>query len=230
MIFRQLFDSESSTYTYLLADDKTKEALLIDSVKEQSERDKKVINELGLKLKYLLETHVHADHITGVAKMKEYFSESKSVIYQSSGVECADIFVKDGDKIFIGQIQIDIIYTPGHTNGDVSYYTNGMVFSGDILLIRGCGRTDFQEGSPDQLYDSVNQKLFTLPDETIVYPAHDYKGMTSSSIAEEKNYNPRLANKTKKDFVEIMNNLNLPYPKKINESLPANLKCGRTNI
>ena len=227
MIFRQLFDSESSTYSYLLADEKTKEAVLIDSVTEQSERDIKIIKELGLSLKYLLETHVHADHITGVAKIKEIFSSVKSVIYQSAGPECADILVKDGDEISIGEIKIKVFYTPGHTNGDVSYYVDGKVFTGDALLIRGCGRTDFQEGSPEKLYKSVTEKLFTLPENTLVYPAHDYKGLSCSSIFEEKNYNPRLANKTKEEFVEIMNNLKLPYPKKIKESLPANLKCGK---
>lgn len=227
MLFRQLFDFETSTYTYLLADEETKEAVLIDSVLEQAERDKKLINELGLKLKYLMETHVHADHITGVSKLKEFFPEAKSVVHQSGGTKCTDIYTKDGDEFKFGDYTIKVFSTPGHTDGCVSYYTDGKIFTGDALLIRGCGRTDFQNGSSEKLYDSVTQKIFTLPENTLIYPGHDYKGHECSSVYEEKNFNPRLSGKSKAEFTEIMNNLKLDYPKKIKESVPANLQCGK---
>ncbi|MFN8575733.1 MAG: MBL fold metallo-hydrolase [Candidatus Sericytochromatia bacterium] len=228
MIFRQMFDAETSTYTYLLGDEKTKEAVLIDSVLEQVERDKKIINELGLNLKYLMETHVHADHITGISKLKESFPEAKSILFNDSGNICSDIYSNDNDDFEFGEYKIKVLSTPGHTNGCVSYYTNGMVFTGDALLIRGCGRTDFQNGSAEKLYNSITSKIFTLPDETIIYPGHDYKGLESSTVHEEKTFNPRLT-KSKEDFVELMNNLNLPYPKKIQESVPANIVSGDIN-
>ncbi|MFN4152607.1 MAG: MBL fold metallo-hydrolase [Candidatus Sericytochromatia bacterium] len=227
MIFRQLFDTETSTYTYLLADEKTKEAMLIDSVLEKVDRDLKLIEQLGLNLKYLAETHVHADHITGVAKIKEKHSNAKSILFKNSGVICADILSEDGQEFNLGEYSVKVLSTSGHTDGCVSYYTNGMVFTGDALLIRGCGRTDFQQGSPEKLYDSVTQKIFTLPENTLIYPGHDYNGFTCSSVYEEKNFNPRLANKTKEEFANIMNNLNLAYPKKIDVAVPANLVCGQ---
>jgi sulfur dioxygenase len=228
MIFRQLFDAESWTYTYLLADPNTHEAILIDSVQEQAERDAKVLHELGLTLKYLLETHVHADHITGVSKLKGIYPTAQSVVSERAGASCADIKVNDKDHIQVGSIVIQVLATPGHTDGCVSYYTDGKVFTGDALLIRGCGRTDFQQGDAGRLYDSVTRQLFTLPDETLVYPAHNYIGLTCSSIGEEKHHNPRLGeHKNREEFISIMNNLNLPYPKKIMESVPANLECGR---
>lgn len=230
MIFRQLYDQETSTYTYLLADEDTKEAIIIDSVIEQVERDKKLINELGLKLKYILETHVHADHITGAASLKTYFPDAQTVVHNEGGAECADLHSTDGMELKFGNQSIKVLSTPGHTNGCVSYYTDGMVFTGDALLIRGCGRTDFQQGDPGKLYDSVTQKVFTLPDNTTIYPGHDYKGLTSSSVWEEKTFNPRLANKTREEFTLIMNSLDLPYPKKIQESVPANLKCGNVKL
>lgn len=229
MIFRQLFDAESSTYTYLLADPVTGEAALIDSVQEQAERDAKVLRELGLTLKYLLETHVHADHITGVSKLKQIFPEAQSVVSEQAGAACADLKVKDRDRLWVGSIAIEVLTTPGHTDGCLSYYTDGKVFTGDALLIRGCGRTDFQQGDPGRLYDSVTTQLFSLPDETLVYPAHNYIGLTCSSIGEEKQHNPRLGqHKNRDEFIQIMDNLHLPYPKKIMESVPANLLCGRT--
>ncbi len=227
MLFRQLFDCESSTYTYLLASEETKEAVLVDSVINNVQRDVNLIKELGLKLKYLMETHVHADHITGVSEIKKHFPEAKSIVHKDCGAPCVDIPVDDGDEIILGEIKIKVIYVPGHTNSCVAYYVNNLVFTGDALMIRGCGRTDFQCGSAETLYHSVTEKLFTLPEETIIYPAHDYKGISCSSIREEKHFNPRFANKTKEEFIDIMNNLNLPFPKKIKESLPANLQCGK---
>lgn len=226
MIFRQLFDSESCTYTYLLADELSREAALIDTVREQAERDARVLRELDLELKYLLETHVHADHITGVSALKQHFPKAQSVVSRLGGAPCANILSEDGQILQLGQLEIKVLATPGHTNGCVCYLSEGRVFTGDTLLIRGCGRTDFQEGDPGKLYDNITRKLFTLPDETLVYPGHNYIGLTASSIWEEKRHNPRLAGKTREEFIAIMNGLNLPYPKKIKESVPANLKCG----
>lgn len=231
LIFRQLFDtSGSSTYTYLLGDPVSKEAVLIDPVKEMVDRDLAVVNDLGLKLKYAINTHCHADHITGSGDLKAKVTGLQSVIAESSGAR-ADVHIKHGDVISFGAdsnvINLEVRATPGHTDGCVSYVCDNMVFTGDALLIRGCGRTDFQGGSSEKLYDSVRTQLFELPDETLVYPAHDYKGRMVSTIGEEKELNPRLGlKKTKEEFVEIMSNLNLAYPKKIDESLPANLKCG----
>lgn len=230
MLFRQLFDYDTWTYTYLLADEQTREAVLIDSVAEQAERDARLLRELDLKLVYLLETHVHADHITGVDRLKALFPDARSVVSEYGGASCADVLVKDGDVVKIGQIQIAVLATPGHTDGCVSYYTEGRVFTGDALLIHGCGRTDFQQGDAGKLYDSVTGKLFTLPPETLVYPAHNYVGLTVSSIAEEIRFNPRLAQTSREAFIALMNNLNLPYPKKIMESVPANLNCGRIPV
>lgn len=229
MIFRQLFDKETSTYTYILADEESREAVLIDSVYEQVERDSVLLQELGLKLKYLLETHVHADHVTGVSQMKKHFPQAQSAFSHQSGVQGADIFLKEEDTLQFGKYNLRAIEVPGHTNGCMAYYTEangGMVFTGDALLIRGCGRTDFQQGDPGMLYDSI-QKLFALPENTSLYPGHNYKGLTSSSIVEEKEHNPRLAHKSKAEFIEIMSNLNLSQPKQIDIAVPANLLCGQ---
>lgn len=224
--FRQLFDQETSTYTYLLFDGDTKEGILIDSVIEQVERDAKLVNELGVKLVYTLDTHVHADHITGASKLREKLG-CKFVLGAGAGIECADHLVKDGEELEFSGHKIKALATPGHTDSCTSYVIEDKVFTGDTLFIRGCGRTDFQQGSPERLWDSVHNQLFSLPETTKVYPGHDYKGMMSSTIAEEKALNPRLGgSKTKAEFVELMNNLNLPYPKKIDASLPANLACG----
>ena len=231
MIFRQLFDtSGSSTYTYLLGCPITKEAVLIDPVKEMVERDLAVVEGLGLTLKYAINTHCHADHITGSGDLKKKIPELKSIISKDSGAR-ADMYVQHGDIISFGAkgnpINLEVRATPGHTDGCVSYVCDNMVFTGDALLIRGCGRTDFQQGSSEKLFESVRNQLFVLPDETFVYPAHDYKGRTVSTIAEEKALNPRLGvAKSKEEFVEIMANLKLDYPKRIDEALPANLKCG----
>lgn len=226
MIFRQLFDSDTSTYTYLLADPDTKKGVLIDSVKDQVNRDLKLINELGIELVYLLETHVHADHVTGAGDIRKT-TGAKIVFGADAKVPGADVNAKDGDKLTFGRIFIQVISTPGHTDGCTSYLIEEKLFTGDAMLIRGCGRTDFQQGSAEGLWESVTGKLFTLPDTTEVYPAHDYHGLTVSSIEEEKKYNARLGGgKTKEEFIKIMDNLNLAKPKYIDIALPANMKCG----
>jgi len=225
-MFRQLFDRESCTYTYLLADTLTKEAVLIDPVIELSERDASLVKQLDLKLKFVMNTHVHADHITGTGRMKKLLPGVKSVISANSGGE-ADVLVKDGDKISFGGHSLEVAETPGHTAGCVTYINRevGCAFTGDTLMIRGCGRTDFQGGSASTLYKSVWSRILTMPDNTVLYPAHDYKGQTATTVGEEKQFNPRLT-KTEEEFVTLMGNLNLAYPKKIDESLPANMVCG----
>ena len=226
MKIRQLFDQDTWTYTYLLWDEATKEAAIIDSVKEKLDRDVKYIQDLGLNLKYSLETHVHADHVTASGLLRNKLGV-KTAVHADGGASCADIKIKDGDVFKLGNQEIKALHTPGHTNGDVSYYIDGYVFTGDALLIRACGRTDFQQGSSETLYNSITQKLFTLPDDTVVYPGHDYDGFTSSTIGEEKALNPRLQNnKPKEDFMAIMDNMNLPKPKRIDIAVPGNLNCG----
>jgi len=230
MLFRQLFDPDSSTYTYLLADEETREAVIIDSVLEQVDRDLGLIADLGLKLVYALDTHVHADHVTGLSQLKER-TGCTTILSERAGVSCADRLVKDGDRIRFGGQELEVLETPGHTNGCLSFVTGDrrMVFTGDALLIRGTGRTDFQQGDAHQLYRSVTEKIFRLPASTLVFPGHDYKGRTASSIGEEKRLNPRLGEgRTEASFVELMAGLGLPYPKKIDVALPANLKCGST--
>jgi len=226
-IFYQLFEHESSTYSYLIADPRTKEAALIDPVIETVDRDLKLIEELGLKLKYVLDTHVHADHITGAGEIRGR-TGAKSAVSRDANVDCVDIPLSDGEELSLGEMKIKAISTPGHTDSCMSFVFDGKVFTGDALLIRGCGRTDFQQGSSDKLYESVHQKLFSLPDDTQVYPAHDYRGQTVSTIALEKRFNPRLGmNKSKSDFIKTMSELKLANPKKIHEALPANLACGK---
>jgi len=227
LIFRQLFEARSSTYTYLLADAVTKEAILIDPVVDTAERDAQFIRDLGLTLKFGLNTHVHADHITGTGKLKELLPGSQSVIAAVSTAK-ADVHLQDYEAVSFGSRKVYAVRTPGHTVGCMSYVLDdcSAVFTGDALLIRGCGRTDFQGGSAETLYDSVHLKLFNcLPDTCAVFPAHDYKGQTQSSIGEERRLNPRLT-KTKPEFVDIMNNLNLARPAQIDVAVPANLVCG----
>ena len=226
IIFYQLFEAESSTYTYIIADKKTREAVIIDPVLKTVDRDLKLIKELELKLVYVLDTHIHADHITGAGEIRKR-THAKTAVSAEAEVKCADISLLDGQELFIGDKKIIALATPGHTNTCVSYYIAGMLFSGDTLLIRGCGRTDFQQGSSDKLYDSVHQKLFNLLDETLVYPGHDYHGQTVSTIALEKKFNPRLAESISRDeFKKIMIGLKLELPKKIQEAVSANLACG----
>ncbi|KAL0127162.1 hypothetical protein PUN28_005444 [Cardiocondyla obscurior] len=225
-LFRQLFDPISSTYTYLLADVNNKEAILIDPVIEWVDRDKTIVEELGLKLKYALNTHMHADHITGTGHLKHLLPDCKSMISRTSGAK-ADIFLEPYDQVQFGRHQLRVLPTPGHTEGCVTYVCDeqGIAFTGDALLIRGCGRTDFQGGSATILYKSVHEKIFTLPRNYRLYPAHDYNGRTVTTVAEEKALNPRLS-KSQEEFVQIMNNLNLPYPKMIDKAVPANKVCG----
>ncbi|HAG92304.1 MAG TPA: Zn-dependent hydrolase [Bdellovibrionales bacterium] len=225
-LFYQLFEHESSTYTYVIGDASTKEVAVIDPVKETLERDLQFLKEMNFKVKYVLETHVHADHITSASSLRSELG-AKVGLSEGSKVDCADMLLKDGQELELGAYKVKALTTPGHTDSCMSYVFEGNVFTGDALLIRGCGRTDFQQGSPEKLFESVRTKLFALPDETRVYPAHDYKGKTSSSIGEEKNLNPRLKlSNSFEDFKAIMDNLNLAHPKKIKESLPANMKCG----
>lgn len=225
--FHQLFEPESSTYTYIIADKKTGEAAIIDPVLETVDRDVKLIEELGLKPIYVLDTHIHADHITGAGELKKRLNIKTAVSAQAE-VACVDIPLHDGQELMLGEKSIRVIATPGHTNTCLSFAFAGMVFTGDALLIRGCGRTDFQQGNAEELYHSVHDKLFKLPDDTIVYPGHDYRGLTSSTIGVEKRHNARLSEKTSlADFKKIMSELNLANPKKIHEAVPANLACGR---
>jgi sulfur dioxygenase len=229
MLLRQLFDAETCTYTYLLADEETREAVLIDPVLEQLDRDLELVGELGLELVNVLETHVHADHVTGASLLRAR-TGARTVVSRDGGAPCADVLVGDGDVIRFGKHSLEVRATPGHTDGCVTYVTadQTMAFTGDALLIRGCGRTDFQQGDPRTLYRSVHGKILTLPDACAIYPAHDYKGRTRSTVGEEKALNPRLGGgKTKDEFVAIMEGLDLAYPKKIDVALPANVRCGR---
>ncbi|XP_052003130.1 persulfide dioxygenase ETHE1, mitochondrial-like [Xyrauchen texanus] len=230
VLFRQLFEAESSTYTYLLADRDSREAVLIDPVLETVDRDLKLISDLGLTLTVAANTHCHADHITGTGLLKKKVVGLKSAISKHSGAT-ADILLSDGDQIAFGKHCLTVRETPGHTDGCVTYVTGDhcMAFTGDALLIRGCGRTDFQQGCPKRLYESVHKRIFTLPGHCFIFPAHDYKGQTVSTVDEEKKFNPRLT-KTMDEFVNIMNNLNLPKPKKIDISVPANLVCGLHDV
>lgn len=226
MFVRQLFDRDTWTYTYLVADPANKEAAIIDPVKEQFDRDAQLIEELGFNLKYVLETHVHADHITSSGKLRDRFG-AKVVLQEASNANCADILAKDGDVLTLGDKEIKVMHTPGHTDADATFQIEGAVFTGDALFVRGCGRTDFQAGSTESLYSSIHDKIFSLPDETLIYPGHDYKGHTVSTVGEEKAYNPRLgAGKDLEAFAEIMDNLNLPAPARLKESLPGNMRCG----
>jgi glyoxylase-like metal-dependent hydrolase (beta-lactamase superfamily II)/rhodanese-related sulfurtransferase len=228
-IFRQLFDPQSSTYTYLLADSGTSEAVLIDPVFEQVARDAALIRELGLKLLYTLETHVHADHVTGASALKERLG-SRIALAAESGAEGADRYLKDRDRIAFGKRYLQVRATPGHTHGCLTFVMDdeGMAFTGDCVLIRGCGRTDFQQGNPREMYRSVHAQIFSLPETCLLYPAHDYRGLTVTSVAEERRFNPRLGGQlSEDDFVGYMDNLGLAHPKQIDIAVPANLKCGQ---
>ena len=229
LIFRQLFDPQSSTYTYLLADSESAEAVLIDPVFEQAGRDAALIRELGLTLTWTLETHVHADHVTAGSLLKERLG-SKIALSDQSGAEGADRYLKDRDTMAFGKRYLTARATPGHTNGCLTYVLDNeaMAFTGDCLLIRGCGRTDFQQGSARSMYRSLHTQIFSLPGACLLYPAHDYRGLTVTSVAEEKQFNPRVGGElSEDDFVGYMKNLGLPHPKQIDIAVPANMKCGR---
>ncbi|MFZ5482070.1 MAG: MBL fold metallo-hydrolase [Myxococcota bacterium] len=227
LLFRQLWDPVSSTYTYLLADPDTREAALVDPVVEELDAYVELLRALRLRLVFTLETHVHADHVTAAGHLRERFG-SRSVVHADAGAACADVKVRDGDHVRVGKLDVEVRYTPGHTNGDVSYVLADRVLTGDCLLINGCGRTDFQGGDAGRLYDSVHAQLFTLPPDTLVFPAHDYNGNTVSTIRQEMAKNARLGGgRSREDFVRLMGELRLPYPKKIDVALPANQACGR---
>jgi len=229
MIFRQLFDLQSSTYSYLLADAATREAVLIDPVFEQARRDAALIRELDLALICTLETHVHADHVTGAWLLKQKLG-SRIALSAASGAEGADRLLKHGAWLSFGARNLEVRATPGHTDGCVSYVLDdqSMAFTGDAVLIRGCGRTDFQQGDARRLFRAVHDQLFSLPDDCVLYPAHDYRGLTASSVGEERRYNPRLGGGVlEDDFVGYMRHLGLSHPKQIAVAVPANLRCGR---
>jgi glyoxylase-like metal-dependent hydrolase (beta-lactamase superfamily II)/rhodanese-related sulfurtransferase len=229
LIFRQLFDPQSSTYTYLLADGESRAALLIDPVFEQAPRDLALLRELGLTLVATLETHVHADHVTGAWLLKER-AGSRIALAKASGAVGADLFLEDGDRVPFGRRALEVRATAGHTNGCVTYVLDdeSRAFTGDALLIRGTGRTDFQQGDARALYRAVHARIFTLPEACLLYPGHDYRGLTVTSVGEEKKFNPRLGGSlSEDDFVGYMRNLGLPHPKQIDIAVPANLKCGR---
>ena len=226
MNIRQLFDRNSSTYSYLVWDETTREAAIIDSVREQLARDTRLIRELDLQLKFALETHVHADHITASGLLRERFG-CRVGVHNRVGSDCPDIKLNDEDRIPLGEQQLEVLYTPGHTDTDVCYLGDGMVFTGDILLIHGSGRTDFQSGDAARSYDSITGRLFTLPEETVVYPAHDYNGFTASTIGEEKRFNPRLGGgKSREAYIELMQGMALDKPGLIDIAVPGNQACG----
>lgn len=230
MIFRQLVEPTSSTYTYLVACDETREAALIDPVLETVDRDLALLRELGLTLKYTVETHIHADHVTGAARLREA-TGSKAAVPERSGAAHVDVPVREGEPLVVGKLRLEPLHVPGHTDDHHAYLLRSSdcarLFTGDALMIDGCGRTDFQNGDASTLYRSVHEKLFTLPDDTLVYPGHDYQQRFVSSIGQEKARNPRLGGgKTVEEFVEIMSSLNLPRPKKIDVAVPANRECG----
>jgi len=227
-IFRQLFDEGSSTYTYLLGDSVTGDAVLIDPVFEQVSRDIALLRELSLSLKFVLDTHCHADHITAAWLLRDQVS-CEIAISRKAGVKGATLYLADGDEVRFGNRALKVLLTPGHTEGCATFVLDDMskAFTGDTVLIRGCGRTDFQQGSPSILYRSVHEKIFTLPLTTTLYPGHDYRGLSSTSVAEERAHNPRLGGQvSEEDFTGYMNNLGLAYPERIDTALPANLLCG----
>ncbi|MEY3013422.1 MAG: mitochondrial domain protein [Pseudomonadota bacterium] len=229
MLFRQLFDPQSSTYTYLLADATSGEAILIDTVFEQHLRDLAMLRELGLRLRYVLDTHVHADHITGAWRLRDA-TGCHIGLSASAGAEGADLLLRHGDRVVVGGVGLTARATPGHTDGCMSYVTDALdcAFTGDALLIRGAGRTDFQQGDAATLYRSVREQIFSLPPDCRLYPGHDYAGRTMTTVAEERAHNPRLGDVVREqDFVGFMANLGLPHPKRMADAVPANLRCGK---
>lgn len=226
MIFRQFFEPVSSTYTYLFGCEETGNAILVDPVLPAWQRDVAVLNELGLKLVYTVETHVHADHITSALRLKR--EVGSGIAYpEVARLACADMFIEDGRAFRVGSIELTPLYTPGHTDDHFAYVIGDRVLTGDALLIDGCGRTDFQNGDAATLYKSVHTKLFSLPDDTLVYPAHDYSDRRVSTIAQERKRNPRLGGgRSLDEFLAVMRELRLPYPKFIDHAVPGNRECG----
>ena len=232
MLFRQLFEPTASAFTYLVACGETGAAALIDPVLETVDRDLALLGELGLTLHYTVETHIHADHVTGAAELRRR-TGSKAAVPQKSNADNDDVEVHEGEPIPIGTLRLEPLYTPGHTDDHHCYFLDvpgsPRVFTGDALLIDGCGRTDFQNGDAATLYRSVHEKIFSLPDDTLVYPGHDYQGRRVSSVAQERARNPRLGGgKAVEEFVAIMAALNLPHPKMMDVAVPANRECGET--
>jgi len=225
MIFRQLFDSVSGTYSYLLASRHGGEALILDPVLEKADRYCQLLRELDLRLVKAVDTHLHADHVTGLGELRDR-TQCITIMGEQSKADVVSMRVSDGDKVTIEGLSLDVMYTPGHTDDSYSYLMGDRVFTGDTLLIRGTGRTDFQNGSARAQYDSIFNRLLKLPEETLVYPAHDYKGDTVSTIGEEKRYNPRLQVHSVDEYVELMNNLHLPNPKMMDVAVPANMHVG----
>ena len=229
MIFRQLFDSESSTYSYLLGDEKTKQAMLIDAVLRSTAQTLLLIEQLGLRLHIAIDTHTHADHVTGLGALRDQ-TGCTTMMGEQAVAHCLSAKFKDGDQITLGNIILEVIYTPGHTDDSYSFYlasdTTGMPFTGDTLLIRGTGRTDFQNGDAQQQYNSLFNRLLLLPDNCKVYPGHDYKGWTVSSIGEEKRNNPRLQIADQAEYIGLMESLDLPNPKLMDIAVAANQACG----
>ena len=228
LIFKQLFERESCTYTYLIADSKTKEAAIIDAVNIMIERDTALLKELELDLKFIIETHIHADHITSACPLKKYYPKARIVMGMENvdAEACSDIMASEGHILNIGKYEITAIETPGHTLGCMSYLVENKVLTGDALFIRSTGRCDFQGGSAESLYESI-QKLYKLPDSTEVYPAHDYNGLSVSTIGEEKKFNSMIRESDdRKTFIDNVNNLDLALPKKIKVAVPANQSCG----
>ena len=225
MIFRQLFDSVSGTYSYLMASRRGGEALIIDPVLEKVDRYLQLVKELDLKLVKAVDTHIHADHITGLGALRDR-THCITVMGENAKVDVVSMRVTEGDTLTIEGLSMDVLYTPGHTDDSYSFLMRDRVFTGDTLLIRGTGRTDFQNGSARAQYDSLFGKLLKLPEETMVYPAHDYKGDTVSTIGEEKRYNPRLQVKSVDEYVDLMSKLNLPNPKMMDVAVPANMRVG----
>ncbi|NNC23562.1 MBL fold metallo-hydrolase [Salinisphaera sp. USBA-960] len=233
MLFRQFFDPDSSTYTYLFASAPGREAVIIDPVKTQAEQYLTAINQLDLSLVKAIDTHIHADHVTALGDLRDT-TGCMSMMGEYTQAECVSTHVRDGEIVDTDGVQLQALYTPGHTDESFSFVLRPSapqaVFTGDVLLIRSSGRTDFQNGDPGLSWDSINERLFTLPEETMVYPAHDYKGWTASSIGEEKHHNPRLAGTSRQQYIEIMNNLNLANPKMMDVAVPANLACGQISV
>ncbi len=231
MLFRQFYDAVSSTYTYLIASGAGRDALIIDPVKDQVAQYLTAIDQLGLRLVRAIDTHTHADHVTGLGDLRDA-TGCITLMGEFTRAECVSAHVRDGDFIDVDGIRLQALYTPGHTDESFSFVLNPVqpqaVFTGDVLLIRGSGRTDFQNGSPEKSWDSIVERLFKLPEATLLYPAHDYKGWTVSTIGEEKRHNPRLAGKSRDQYIEFMRGLKLANPQMMDIAIPANLACGKS--